>query len=441
MANNPEDNAVRAVVIQQGVNLSSRIADLRNDYGVVIEEVDRSLGNSISQVNDLLGQIALLNSQIAIAEGGSGGANSLRDQRDLLIDELAQFAELTVIEQDSGAVDILIGSTPILLGTDSRGVELRRESVGDNIEVSIRVAADGTELTVNSGTLGGLMRQREDTVQPVIDNLDTFAGQLIFQVNRLHSQGQGRTGFNSVTGTYQNLDPTANLNSSATGLPFRIENGSFFVHVTHADTGTRTSYQINVDGDSMSLDDLIDQINNVVGVPNVTAGKGLANELTLQANSGYEMTFSDDSSGALAALGVNTFFAGKNAADIDVNQVLKDDSNLLAAGADHLPGSTDTALAIADLQDQEVEGLGNRSIREFWQNAVNDLAVRTDAANTAVESSRLVRESLFSQIQAVVGVSLDEESINLLMFQQQFNAAARFITVIDEAIQTLLSIA
>ncbi|UCD76188.1 MAG: flagellar hook-associated protein FlgK [Phycisphaerales bacterium] len=441
LANNPEDNAVRAVVIQQGANLASRIADLRNDYDVVIQEVDRSLGNSVARVNDLLEQIALLNGQVTVAEGGEGGANALRDQRDLLIDELAQFMDVTVIEQSGGAVDVLVGSVPVLLGAESRGVELRRESVGDVIEVSVRVAADGTELTINSGTIGGLLNQREQTVQPVIDDLDTFAGQLIFQVNRLHSQGQGRDGFSSVTGTYKNLDPTANLNATAAGLPFRIQNGSFFIHVTHSETGTRSSYQINVDGDAMSLDDLIDEINTVVGVPNVTAGKGLANELTLQADSGYEITFSDDTCGALAALGINTFFCGENATDIDVNQVLKDDANLLAAGADHLPGSTDTALAIADLQDVQVEELGNRSLREFWQNAVNDLAVRNDAANTAVESSRLVRESLFSQIQAVVGVSLDEESINLLTFQQQFKAAARFINVIEETIQTLLSIA
>ena len=43
-------------------------------------------------------------------------------------------------------------------------------------------------------------------------------------------------------------------------------------------------------------------------------------------------------------------------------------------------------------------------------------------------------------MQAVSGVSLDEEVINLLTFQRQFQAAARFIAVIDETLQTLLSI-
>ncbi len=50
-----------------------------------------------------------------------------------------------------------------------------------------------------------------------------------------------------------------------------------------------------------------------------------------------------------------------------------------------------------------------------------------------------MRASLDAQIQSVSGVSLDEESINLLQVQRQFQAAARFIAVIDETLQTLLA--
>ena len=51
-----------------------------------------------------------------------------------------------------------------------------------------------------------------------------------------------------------------------------------------------------------------------------------------------------------------------------------------------------------------------------------------------------MRESLESQIQATSGVSLDEESINMLSYQRQFQAAARYIATIDETLQTLLTI-
>jgi len=440
-ANNPSDNAVRAVVIQQGQSLAGRIADLRRDYSVVLEQVDRQLGTAVEAVNGLLDEIADINGQIVQAEPGIGEASALRDRRDLLIDELSQYLDVAVVEQDNGSADILVSSIPVLLAGVSRGVSLRTQSVEGELEVSIRVADDGTNLTVTSGTIGGLLRQREETVRPVVDALDELAGQLIFQVNRLHTQGQGQQGFASLVGTYAVNDTTANLNSGAANLPFRIDNGSFFIHVTHADSGQRSSYQINVDGDAMSLDDLIDEINTVVGVPNVTAAVNAERAFTLTADSGYEISFSDDTSGALAALGINTFFTGRSANTIEVNQVLLDDPTMLAVGAGHVPGSNDTALAIAALQDVALDELGKVSLREYWQNSVNSLAVRTSAANAAVESAQLVRESLYSQVQAVSGVSLDEESINLLTFQRQFQAAARFISVIDETLQILLNLA
>ncbi|MCZ6612864.1 MAG: flagellar hook-associated protein FlgK, partial [Planctomycetota bacterium] len=157
--------------------------------------------------------------------------------------------------------------------------------------------------------------------------------------------------------------------------------------------------------------------------------------------SGYEISFSDDTSGALAALGINTFFTGMNAATIGVSQTVVDDPNLLAAGSRHVAGSNGTALGLADLSNVQFTELGGRSMREFWQHSVNALAVQAAASNTAVNASRLVRESLAAQVQAVSGVSLDEETINLLMFQRQFQAAARFIRVTDEMLQTLMSIA
>ena len=66
--------------------------------------------------------------------------------------------------------------------------------------------------------------------------------------------------------------------------------------------------------------------------------------------------------------------------------------------------------------------------------------MRTDASNTKAETARVVREGLDGQAQALSGVSIDEESINLLMFQRQYQAAAKYISIIDETLKTLLAI-
>jgi flagellar hook-associated protein 1 len=441
LANNPLDMGIRSVVIQQGRTLADRLATMRADYAKLNDQINMSIDANILQVNDLLGQIAVLNDKISTSEAGQGEAASLRDQRDVLLDDLAELMDISVIEQPNGAVNVLVNSVPVVIGSEARGIELKKTTNSDGFDISIRVKADGTNLKITSGAIGGLLKQRDETVNPMIEKLDHFAKELIFSVNRLHSQGQGKKGFSSATGTYSAHDTSVAMNSESSGLPFAIKNGSFFIHVTNNETGVKTTHEIAVNGNTMSMEDLVAQINTVVGVPNVTAGIGQGNKLTLDAAAGYEFSFSDDTSGALAALSINTFFTGAGAADIDVNQVIVDDPSMLALGEGHVEGSNGTAIAIANLQNQPIDGFGGKSMNDYWRNVVSDLAAKKSAAKAKGESTRLVRESLGAQIQSVSGVSIDEESINLLMFQRQFQAAARYIATIDQTLQTLLSMA
>ena len=134
-------------------------------------------------------------------------------------------------------------------------------------------------------------------------------------------------------------------------------------------------------------------------------------------------------------------YKGQAVRFIGVNQDLVDDPGMLAIGLDHVGGSNANAIELANIQDLAIDSYGGRSLREAWQQDVNNLALRTDAASRTAESARVVRESLNAELQGIAGVSLDEESINLMQYQRAYQAAARFITVIDEMLQTLISIA
>ena len=445
LANNPLDDAVRTVVLQQGVSVADHVNMIRDEYVTLREEVDRSLGTAVERVDGLLGEIATLNQQIATAEGGqggtTGGANSLRDRRDQLIDELSAYMDVSTIDQPNGVVDVLVGSTPIVLAGESRGLELRRESGPDGVEVTVRVGEDGTILDVPSGSIGALMRQRSETVDPAIAAIDDFAGQLAFQVNRVHSQGQGTSLRSEFTGSIRLEDPAANLNGDFSGLPWPIENGSFQLHVVDPASGNRTTHQVSVDPQNDSMQDIVDRINVDLGIPDVTASVTADGEFRLVAATGREIAFSDDSSGFLAAVGVNGFFTGTDATDLAVDQALLDDPSLMSTSTDFTPGGNDAALAMVALEEKPIDAFNGRSLREKWQSSVNELAVKTSAARTSLQSSQLVRANLDAQSQSVSGVSIDEEAIDLMTLQRQFQAAARFITVIDETMQTLLSIA
>jgi len=161
----------------------------------------------------------------------------------------------------------------------------------------------------------------------------------------------------------------------------------------------------------------------------------------MEATGSGELVFSQDSSGILASLEINTFFSGSSALDISVSQQLQSDPALIASSSDNVEGSSGTALAIAGLRDLVVQSLGGQSLTAFWTGEVGALAVRTGTATGAYGAAAMVRDGLSAQVQSVSGVSMDEESINLLTFERQYQAAARYLEVLDETIQTLLSMA
>jgi flagellar hook-associated protein 1 FlgK len=97
-----------------------------------------------------------------------------------------------------------------------------------------------------------------------------------------------------------------------------------------------------------------------------------------------------------------------------------------------------TALGIARLQSEST-GLG-AAIPEIWRQTVQRVSASVAQATSAAQAAGVVRESLESQVAAVSGVSIDEESVNLLQFQRQYQASARLISVVDEMTQTLISL-
>lgn len=459
LANSPDRQGARSLVVQQGQTLATSIRSLRSDLIATRNQLDQQLASTVQQADSMLSQIADLNRAILDAEGGGAGgdANNLRDQRDQLVAGLSSLMDVSVVEQPSGAIDVLIGSTPVVLGTTSRGLELRRVTNGDQLDVSVQVRADETQVQITSGAIAGYLGQRNSTIDETISKLDSIASQLIFQVNRVHSVGRGPEAFTSLAGSFRvpTADQSRSLNDPANttfaSLPFAANSGGFDVTVTNAATGESQTVRINVDldgldstgapgyGDDTSVASLAADLN---GIANVTASVNADGTLNIQAAAGYTFEFAEDTSGVLAVLGVNTYFTGTSAADIGVRQALMDNPQLLAHGTSVNGEFTDNgaALGMLGVRDLPVAALGGRSVTDAWLDTASTVGARADSARNKSSAATLVRQSLEAQAASVSGVSIDEESINLLNYQRQYQGAARFISVIDQLTQELLAI-
>jgi flagellar hook-associated protein 1 FlgK len=457
LATSPNREGARALVVNQGQSLAGQIKNMRSQLLDTRTQLDQTITDGVSQANTLLTQIAAINVSIVSDEGGTGSSNSLRDQRDQLVSQLSQLMDVSVSAQPSGAYDVLIGSTPVVLGGQSRGLQVDRVANGSSTDITVHVVQDGTQLAIQGGVVGGLLAQRSGTLSNTIDKLDLVASQLIFQVNRIHSTGYGSTPIQSVTGTrtVPSTDTTRALNDPANatfaGLPFHASNGGFVVTVTNTLTGASETRRINVDLDGITnagvagtTDDtsVSSLAGDLSGVPNLSATLNADGTLRIAAATGYTVSFSEDTSGALAVLGINTYFTGKDATDIGVRPELQTTPGLLATGLakSGQPNDNGAALAIAALHTQTNSSLGGQSISGAWRDASQQVGAAAQTASTDAQASSLVRQNLEAQRSAISGVSVDEESINLLNYQRQYQGAARFITVVDEMTQTLLGL-
>ncbi|MEX0745014.1 MAG: flagellar hook-associated protein FlgK [Phycisphaeraceae bacterium] len=444
VANNPQDAGLRSLVVQEADGLARFVQSQRDELVNLRAQVDRASEATAGHIDGLLGDVEKLNRAISQAEGGAGsGANDLRDQRDVVLTELAGHLDISTIESDAGQVDVFVGSLPIVLDGKSRGVELHNTTRDGQDVTELRIKADGSRLDLSSGELGGMLAFRDGDLASAIDSLDQFAGQLIWQVNQIHSQGQGTALLNDVTGASKVADTSALLNSEAAGLAFAPGHGSFQVHVTDAQTGQKTTHTIHVDldgidGDDTTLDSLVADLD---ALTNVSAGVTADGRLNLAADStAHKLSFSDDTSGALAALGVNTFFTGSTARDIAVNQTVRQSPSLIAAAQGHEPGDNRNALAIAGLREQAVSELGGNSLTGFWNRHVEQVGSRTAQARQQSDAQAIVRENLEAKMQSVSGVNIDEEAIDLMRYQRNYQANARFLGVVDELMQTLMNL-
>ena len=440
LANTPQNAGLRQVVLSNGDTVAKTFQSLRGQLVNLAGDSGSQFKALAGQANDLAQRVADLNAQIVITEGGTGGTSgTLRDQRDQTLRQLSQLVDVQTVEQPNGSVNVYVGSEPLVTNAQNRGIAVKQTTVDGLPAVSAVFKADGGTLNITSGQLGSLtsvQRQVGDTVA----KLDSQANALIFQLNKIHASGQGLQGATTFTATSAVTDPTVALNNPKSGLKFAPNNGSFVVHVKQTATGLVSSTLVQVDLSGQPTDTTLNSLKaSLAGINGVNATIAGGKLSIAAASPGVEISFSQDGSGALASLGINNFYTGSNARDIAVNQAVASQPSLLAAAKNGAPGDNQTALAIAALEGQPVASLKGASLKDSYQALVNGIATSTAAAKTNAEASKSITDTLQAQRDALSGVSIDEEAVNLLKQQRAFQAAAKLITSVDDMMKTLLA--
>jgi flagellar hook-associated protein 1 FlgK len=132
---------------------------------------------------------------------------------------------------------------------------------------------------------------------------------------------------------------------------------------------------------------------------------------------------------------------GGAAASIEINSKILDDVKKVAAGAKPgAPGDNTVANVISQLQYKEIMDGGSSTIDDFYNSQVGRVGVLSQRAIKSREAQGNILNQLSNIRESISGISLDEETTNMLEFQRGFDASARLIKTADEMFETVLGL-
>lgn len=499
LADNSDNDSIKLALAEQAQTLSDHIRLTQNQVLDLQKQVNDELAVNINEVNSLTKELANINQQIDVAEAGGGfTANDLRDKRNVIERDLSRLIGATAnsgqMESNiqisnssnivSGSYTINVGGFNIVDGSSYHPIHIsskqnpngfyemsfeRQDAVLIPMEDNIKRGRIGAILDLRGGTIDSTTGVPNDGIlQNTIAQLDSFAKNIIESTNNLYAN----TATTKMESNVLDITPTNSLVNST----ININEGSFDIIIYNIDGDITARRNIVIDSATVmtgpigsnsiqgqigaTVDDNNDNsanndIDDFIQFNWATYGGGeTALELAmdpLSKSRGYHFSIedvlpnADFSSGTnfAGALGLNRFFDGEDARDMNLNLALKANPTIIFSGSAPLAGDNNVALNMVQHQFEEYKFDTGTLVYSTTTYGMFDILATE--VGTATNSAILRNETVSAQFNAtelayssVSKVSIDEEMTNLIKYQTAYSASAKVITTIDQMMQTLL---
>jgi flagellar hook-associated protein 1 FlgK len=441
--NQPQDVATQNQVVLQGQTLAGSINNMAQQVNSLRSNLNQQVAGIAGQINQLTSEIGTLNGQIAQVQGGQGGqdaAGGLQDQQLTALESLSQLTSVQVQNNADGTVNVYAGGNYLVYASNVNQVNVAYDSDRGMNTAQLQIAGTDASLDPTSGQLAGLLTSRDTVLGGFLDTLDNFSQTLANEFNKVYSSGQGLTGYQQLTS--QNAVDSPSLALNQAGLSYTPQNGDFQLLVENTQTGLTQTTDIPVDlsgqGNDLTLNGLAAELNQVGGI---TASVTPDNQLSIRCSSPNEQfAFSSDNSGLLAALGLNTFFTGNSALSLGVNSTVVNDPSLLAASTGGIGTDTNNASTLANFADQPLASQNGNTLTDLYDTMTGDLSQASAVATSSAQGAQSFFSTLSGQKASESGVSLDDQTIQLMGYQRAYQASANYIQTIQQLLQSLLQI-
>jgi flagellar hook-associated protein 1 FlgK len=487
----PADSAPRKAVLERGKTLIDSIKERYKGLTSLQNMAEEDIQGTVKRVNELSRQIAGLNEQIQKIEAQGDNPNDLYDRRDLLVEKLSSIIDITTDGRDPDEFVIHTAGNVLVQGRIGRQFDLVS---GIDTEGFSHVVwkESGEEAHFSSGSLKALIEMRDVTLRGEIQNLDSMTMNFIDLVNEAHRAGygtNGKTGLDfftehpfvtNVAGNYdrngdgaydstyifrvtgQNkLDSRAQIGLEGT-INLSGQNGLVQVPYYATDTVADVVKRINNSGAEVvaRLDregrltlkgtPAADPANPDFVIRHVEdSGRFLEGYAGLLQNRGADGAFRwDQADAALKLQGVAADYAVAPIAHpsgwIEVNPVLIKEPASIASGYGENgkpanPGNGEAALAIASIRNSEVMVGKLGTFDDYFADAVARVGLMGEQSDRALETQNLIMKQLKDMRDSISGVNIDEELSQMIKYQHGYAAAARFISTVNEMLDTIIN--
>lgn len=484
----PESQAARQAVVTRGETLADSIQQRFKALTGVAVLINGDIDATVRQVNNYTSQIADLNKQIVKSKAMGDNPNDLLDRRDLLVEKLSGLVDITTDNRDGDEFMVHMDGHVLVQGGVARGFDV--EANTDNNGYSTVVWNDtGDAADISGGSLGALIELRDSDIRSELQNLNTMTMNFADLVNDVHRDGIGmnnvkgldffvqRPFVTSVNGNFDrngdgtddssyifrftgtnSLNPQEKVGLEGV-MTFSGKNGNISVPYHPTDT----------------IEEVVSRINDSDG--EVKAYLDRDNHLVLKATTAQEMENPDfvirhveDSglfltgySGILNASGAEGAydFAKADAVNalsgtfavspvlnpagyIAVNDAVKGDVLSVAAAfpsnrGKAMIGDGRAAVEIASIRNTQVMIGKDKTFDDYFANSVTNVGLKGEQAETNLLSQNAIMNDLRNLRDSVSGVNIDEELAEIIKFQHGYNAAAKFISVMDSLLDTVIN--
>lgn len=188
----PESTNHANEVVRTANNITSEFNALSTLIQQERQRADTDIAITVDALNSALKQVEQLNGRISKVDPTSAQAAALHDERDRVLDSIAEFIPIETFPRQSGTIDVLTAEGVYLLAGTAKEVTFDRAStVGPNSSLAngnlSGIFVEGTELTpgassfgaISSGALGAFFTLRDSDLPNLASQLDAMAQDLV----------------------------------------------------------------------------------------------------------------------------------------------------------------------------------------------------------------------------------------------------------------------